>query len=128
MATLNRNTARLIVMSVCVAIIALLSISDTWPLWAQGAVAALLVAAFPLLNSLGVLEALSPRFKNMSGSRWNSRYMFASLALFIGALAWLWALVRVVPDSIIGMVILLVPALFAFVAAALLMIKGISGR
>jgi hypothetical protein len=54
--------------------------------------------------------------------------MFASLALFIGALAWLWALVRVVPDSIIGMVILLVPALFAFVAAALLMIKGISGR
>jgi hypothetical protein len=128
MATLNRNTARLIVMSVCVAIIALLSLSDTWPLWAQGAVAALVVVALPLLNSLGVLEALSPHFKNMPGSRWNPRYMFTSLAALIGALAWVWALVRVVPDSAIGMAILLVPALFGLGASALLMIKSISGR
>jgi hypothetical protein len=126
MATLNKNIARLIVMSVCVAIIALLSISDTWPLWAQGAAAALLIVAFPLLNALGVLEALG--LKDMPGSRFNARYMFTGLALFFGALLWVWALVRVVPDSIIGMVILLVPALFALVAAVLLFIKGTFGR
>ena len=126
MATLNKNTARLIVLTVCVALIALLSISDTWPLWAQFAVPALLLVAFPLLNALGVLEALG--LKDMPGSRFNARYMFTGLALFVGSLLWVWALVRVVPDSIIGMVILLIPALFALVGAVLLLIKGTFGR
>ena len=110
MATLNKKTARLIVMSVCVVIIALLSISDAWPLWAQGAVIALLIVAFPLLNALGVLEPLG--FKNMPGSRFKAPYMFTGLALFVGALLWVWAFARVVPDSIIGVFILLVPAPF----------------
>jgi hypothetical protein len=126
MATLNKNTAWLIVMSVSGAILALSSVSDTWPLWAQGAVIALLIVAFPLLNALGVLEAIG--LKDVPGSRFKARYMFTGLALFVGALLWVWTLVRVVPDSIIGVVILFVPALVASVAAVLLFIKGTFGR
>ena len=126
MATLNKNTARLIVMSVCVAIIILLSLSESWPVLAQLGVSALLIVAFPLLNALGVLEALG--LKDIPGARFKPRYMFTGLALFVGALLWVWALARVVPDSLIGMAILIVPFFGAVVAALMLLFKATFGR
>jgi len=123
MATLNKNTARLIVLCVCVALIALLSLpQSSWPLWAQGALVVALVVVFPLLNALGVLEALG--LKDTPGSRFNARHMFTGLAFFAGALVWVWAVVRFVPDSMIGALVVVVPALVSLGTALFFFIKG----
>ena len=126
MATLNKNTARLIVLTVCVGFIVLLSLSESWPPLVGLGTSALLLVTLPLLNALGVLEALG--LKDMPGSRFKPRYMFTGLALFVGALLWVFALMRVVPDSIIGAAILIVPFFGALVAAVMLLIKGTFGR
>ena len=80
------------------------------------------IVAFPLLNALGVLEAIGLR--DMPGSRFNARHMITGVALLAGALVWVWALVRVVPDSLTGVLILLVPAGLALATALFFFIKG----
>lgn len=120
---LTRNIALVVALCVFLAFIALLSVPHTsWPLWAQGALAVAILVALPLLNALGVLEALG--LNNMPGSRFNARHMFTGTAFFAAAFFWVIVLVRLVPDTNLGMAVLVVPALIALVTATFFFLKG----
>jgi hypothetical protein len=118
----TENSALGVITAACSALLVLLSVwESSMPSWASAALVAVLIAALPLLNALGVLEVLG--LKDLPGSRFRTRSMYGAVALVAGAILWVIALVRHVPDTDHGVAVLLIPAGVA--AAAGLLIRGI---
>jgi hypothetical protein len=119
----NRNTASMILLSVCLGFLALLSFSNSsWPLWAQAALAVAIVLVGPLLT-LGVFKALG--LEGTPGSRFNARHMFMGIAFVAGAFIWVMVLVRIIPNpSNAGVLVVIVPAFLALATAIFFFIKG----
>ena len=94
----------------------------TWPFWAQGILALATIALLPLLNSLGVFEALG--VKNLPGAKFRARWMFAGIPLFFGGLLWVFITVRLVPDTTTGVIVVLAPAVILTLGGLFCFIRG----
>jgi hypothetical protein len=120
----SKTTSALILGGACLALYIAYSLRPpTWPLWTQGALVAVTLVLFPLLNSLGIFEALG--LKNLLGLQFRPRWMFAALPLFAAGCAWILVTVPIAPDTTGGVILVVVPSLSLMFGALFCLFKGV---
>ena len=119
----TKTTSALTLAGACLALYVAYGLRQpTWPLWAQGASLVITVALFPLLNSLGIFEALG--VKNLPGLRFRSRWMFAGVPLLVAGCVWAFFGARVAPDTTAGVIFVVGPSLSLMFGALFCFFKG----
>jgi len=119
----DKITSALILGGACLALYVAYSLRQpTWPLWTQGALLVITVALFPLLNSLGIFEALG--LNNLPGLRFRSRWMFAGVPLLVAGCVWAFIGARVAPDTTAGVILVVGPSLSLMFGALFCFFKG----
>jgi hypothetical protein len=97
-------------------------VTPAWPLWALGALVTVTVALFPLLNSVGIFEALG--IKNLPGLQFRPRWMFAGVPLFVAGCLWAFFAARLAPDTTAGVILVVGPSLSLMFGALFCFFKG----
>ena len=82
-----------------------------------------IIAVLPLLGRLGVFRSLGISY--MPGAQSRPRPLLASTVFFAAACVWAYTATLVVPDSLLGALIVFVPAAFLLGVAVVFLLKGI---
>jgi hypothetical protein len=120
----SKNASLIILVGACLTLIALNSrIADALPLWLRGILVLFTIAVLPLAGRFGVFRAIGISY--MPGAQSRPRPLFASAAFFAAACVWAYTATLLVPDSLLGALIVFVPAAFFLGAGVVFLVKGI---